>query len=228
VLRREPVRAGGPVTVLTAGHGVFDHALRRAATGHPALLTLRSADGGEHELDPARWCRPHLAGDAGLLARCSGPTLDIGCGPGRLTSALNRVGCPALGIDVSAEAVRQARLRGAIALRRDVFQPLPGTGRWRHLLLADGNIGIGGDPDALLRRCRELLGAGGRLHAELAEPGTPGWAGLATVHHGGASADFPWASVAVDDVAMVAAGAGLRVVTTWKEANRWFATLARH
>ena len=31
-------------------------------------------------------------------------------------------------------------------LRRDLFAPLPGEGRWHHVLLADGNIGIGGDP----------------------------------------------------------------------------------
>jgi SAM-dependent methyltransferase len=216
--------------VLTAGAdvlAVYDGALRRAAGGRSARLTVRHGRGGERSIDPALWCRPHLPGDAGLLARCSGPTLDIGCGPGRLTGALNRIGCPALGIDISAEAVRLARLRGATALRRDVFRPLPGHGRWRNLLLADGNIGIGGEPGTLLRRCRELLGPQGRLHAEVAAPGTPSWAGVATLHAAdGPAAAFRWATVAADDLAAVAAGAGLRVVTTWKEATRWFATLA--
>ncbi|WP_233624734.1 GNAT family N-acetyltransferase [Actinoplanes sp. ATCC 53533] len=37
------------------------------------------------------------------------------------------------------EAIRRADAgRPATALRRDVFGPLPGHGRWRHLLLADG------------------------------------------------------------------------------------------
>jgi len=108
-----------------------------------------------------------------------------------------------------------------------VFHPLPGHGRWRNLLLADGNIGIGGDPGALLRRCRTLLGPQGRLHAEVAAPGTASWAGLATLHAAdGPAAAFRWAVVAADDVAAAAAGAGMRVVTTWKEATRWFATLA--
>jgi SAM-dependent methyltransferase len=206
---------------------VFDTALRRAARGKPAVLTVSDTRGGEQRLDAAAWCRPHLAGDAGLLARCSGPTLDIGCGPGRLASALTRIGCPALGIDVSAEAVRQARLRGAAALRRDVFRPLPGHGRWRHLLLADGNIGIGGDPGLLLARCRELLDPAGRLHAEVAAPGTASWAGVATLRGAdGPTAAFRWATVSTEDVAALAAGTGLRVLTTWKEAGRWFATLA--
>jgi SAM-dependent methyltransferase len=217
--------------VLAPGAGalaVYDSALRRAAAGRPALLTLRDGHGAEQRIDPALWCRPRLPGDAGLVARCSGPSLDIGCGPGRLTAALTASGTPALGIDVSAEAVRQARQRGAVALRRDVFRPLPGHGRWHSLLLADGNIGIGGDPGALLARCRELLGPGGRLHAEVGAPGTTSWSGRATLHAAGAEAGavLPWATVAADDLAAVAASAGLRVVTTWQEAGRWFATLA--
>jgi hypothetical protein len=50
---------------------------------------------------------------------------------------------------------------------------------------------------------------------------------VATLHAAdGPAAAFRWATVAADDLAAVAAGAGLRVVTTWKEATRWFATLA--
>ena len=33
---------------------------------------------------------------------------------------------------------------------------LPGEGRWHHVPLADGNIGIGGDPVPLQRRFVEL------------------------------------------------------------------------
>ena len=50
------------------------------------------------------------------------------------------------------EAVAQTPDRGVAAIRRNVFDALPGEGRWRTALLADGNIGIGGDPAALLRR----------------------------------------------------------------------------
>ena len=206
---------------------VFDEALSRAGRGQPVRLTIRDDRDTDHRVDAAGWCRDHLPGDRGLLARCSGPTLDVGCGPGRLTSALNRLGRPALGIDVSAAAIRLARARGAIALRRDVFAALPGHGRWRHLLLADGNIGIGGDPTRLLRRCRQLLACTGRLHLELAGPGTRSWVGDARIRDGDSppSAPFRWAVLAANNLAAVAEAAALRTLDTWTEADRWFATL---
>jgi len=212
-----------------AALAVFDAAIRRADAGRPVTLTIMDDRGTEHRIDAAAWCRGHLPGDRGLLARCAGPTLDVGCGPGRLTRALHRLGHPALGIDVSAAAVRLARARGATVLRRDVFGPLPGHGRWRHLLLADGNIGIGGEPGALLRRCRELLSHDGRLHVELAPPGTRSWSGYARIRHEvrAASAPFRWAQLAADDLAEVAGASALRISATWTEANRWFATLTR-
>jgi len=208
---------------------VFDDALSRAGDGQPVELTIRHESGADHRVDAADWCRHQLPGDRALLARCSGPTLDVGCGPGRLTSALNRLGHPALGIDVSAAAVRLARARGATALRRDVFAALPGHGRWRHLLLADGNIGIGGDPELLLRRCRELVAGDGQIHLELAPPGTQSWAGNARIRAGDdlPSMPFRWAVLAADNLAGVAQAAALRIMDTWTEADRWFATLTR-
>ena len=207
---------------------VFDAALHRAGAGRPARLTITDDHGTEHRVDAAVWCRRHLPGDRGLIARCAGPTLDIGCGPGRLTCVLHRLGHPALGIDVSAAAVRLARARGATALRRDVFGPLPGQGRWRHLLLADGNIGIGGDPGALLRRCRELLADDGRVHAELTPPGSRSWSGAAWLRDeaGAAEAPFRWAQLAAPDLDSVARASSLRILDAWTEADRWFATMA--
>jgi SAM-dependent methyltransferase len=207
---------------------LYEEALSRAAAGVDATLVLRTADGREHRFDAAGWCRPHRPGDTGLLDRCTGATLDVGCGPGRLTSALSRRGRPALGVDVSGVAVNLTRAGGALALRRDVFAPLPGEGRWEHLLLADGNIGIGGDPVALLRRCRDLLAPHGRLHAELEPPGTAGWSGDATLHAGDPPAGAPlrWAQVAADELEPLARDAGLVPLSHWTEAARWFATLA--
>ncbi|GIM89759.1 methyltransferase domain-containing protein [Paractinoplanes toevensis] len=205
---------------------LFDAVFDRAEAGRAAPFTVRHPTGGEHRFDPAVWCRDDLPGDETLLARCTGPTLDVGCGPGRLAGALAHRGCPALGIDVSGTAVRLARRRGASALRRDVFDPLPGTGRWHHLLLADGNIGIGGDPARLLRRCRHLLAPDGRLHVEAAAPGTPGWSGPARVDGGGT--DLPWACVPLDDLPALAAASAMRLLETWTGADRWFATLIPH
>ncbi|MEU4689992.1 class I SAM-dependent methyltransferase [Actinoplanes sp. NPDC023714] len=163
---------------------VYEQVLARVAAGGGGMLVLRAADGREHLVDAAGWCRDRRPGDDGLLDRCTGVTLDVGCGPGRLAGALLRRGRAALGVDVSAAAVRLARARGALALRRDVFAPLPGHGRWEDVLLADGNVGIGGDPVALLRRCRELLAPHGRIHTELEPPGTGSWSGPATVRLG--------------------------------------------
>ena len=108
-----------------------------------------------------RWADPADARDRALLRRCGGPVLDIGCGPGRMSEHLAHQGVAVLGIDVVPEAVAQTRARGASALHRDVFDRLPGEGRWTCALLADGNIGIGGDPVALLRRVAHLLRPGG-------------------------------------------------------------------
>src|SRR5437588_12022446 len=75
----------------------FDAALRG---GPHCVLELR---GGEQIVMPvARWRAEPDAADELLLARCLGPTLDIGCGPGRLTAALTSRGVPALGLGVSA------------------------------------------------------------------------------------------------------------------------------
>ncbi|WIM93054.1 class I SAM-dependent methyltransferase [Actinoplanes oblitus] len=216
-----------PALVCPAALDIYDRALSLAATGRRSPLILRGDDGREARVDAAQWCLDRRPGDDGLLRRCAGATLDIGCGPGRLTAALLRLGRAALGIDVSAAAVRLARQRGATALRRDVFAPLPGHGRWEHLLLADGNLGIGGDPAALLRRCRELLAPTGRLHVELEPPGSGSWSGVATLHDGGDGPGAPlsWARVAADDLDPLARPAGLRTVANWTEEGRWFASL---
>ena len=70
----------------------------------------------------------------------------------RAAVPLRTRGVPALAIDITPGAVLLARSSGALALQRDVFGHLPATGRWATVLLADGNIGIGGDPLSLLRR----------------------------------------------------------------------------
>ena len=115
-----------------------------------------------------RWCAGADAADLSALRRCEGPVLDIGCGPGRLVAELAARGHRALGIDVSEAAVAHTLRTGGSALRRSVFDPLPGEGRWGTVLLIDGNIGIGGDPRGLLLRTAELLAPGGLLIAETA------------------------------------------------------------
>ncbi|MEV7969765.1 methyltransferase domain-containing protein [Sphaerisporangium sp. NPDC088356] len=188
-------------------------------------VEVEYSSGRVRPLAAERWLRP-IEGDGELLARCGGPTLDVGSGPGRLTAALARMGVPVLGIDITPLAVTLTRRAGAPALRRSVFERLPGTGRWAVALLADGNIGIGGDPDALLRRLRELVRPGGAVIAELAPPGSPSGVEWVRLRRGGQVADwFPWATVSADDIGPLARTCGFPFADRWNEAGRWFATL---
>lgn len=181
----------------------------------------------EPTLLPAdRWSQPADDDDLEMLALCAGPTLDVGCGPGRMSAALAEAGHIVLGIDVVGEAVVQTRLRGAPALQRDVFEALPAEGRWRTILLTDGNVGIGGDPVALLRRLGTLIDPDGRIVVELAEPGLKArtmWAEL--VSPGARSRPFRWAVVGVDDIAVIAREADLDVVGIHRLGSRWCAVL---
>ncbi len=128
-----------------------------------------------------------------------------------------------------ARAVAEARERGAPVLRRSVFRPLPGEGRWGTALLLDGNVGIGGDPVALLRRCAELVRpAGGLVLAEVLGPGTPTASLQVRVEHDGDVGPwFPWARVGADGWAALAAGAGLVPEGFERAGNRWFGLASR-
>ena len=174
------------------------------------MTTTASFSGTRLHLED--WAQPADTDDLSLLELCDGPTLDIGCGPGRLTTALAELGHVVLGIDVVGDAVAQTRGRGGAALHRDVFGGLPGEGRWHTALLADGNIGIGGDPVVLLSRVRELLDPRGRVVVEIdpEECGLrTGWAVL--VNAGAASAPFRWSVVGTDAIHEVAVRSGLAV-----------------
>lgn len=198
----------------------------RGLLGHGCWLEL--INGERIELPVERWTEDWGEGDEILLDACTGPTLDIGCGPGRLTAALTGRGLAALGVDSSHTAVRLTRRRGAIALRRNVFDRIPGEGRWRHILLADGNIGIGGDPAALLRRAAELIAPDGDVLVELDPPGHGLRHERVRLQPGHANTGwFTWAWVGTDAIAMVAALAALRVSWTSRRGHRWFARLEK-
>ena len=213
-------------------HDVFDSAL----TGSPVRLITH--DGRELPTAATRWYAPANHDDQWLLRRCTGPTVDLGCGPGRLVAELTARAIPALGIDCSPHAVRECRHRGGAALRRDLFDVLPDEGRWHHALLADGNIGIGGNPHTLLRRCATLIRPGGTLLIETVPPtntididtmdiadihtatdlNATGscWQGNARLHHPAnqtpPSAWFAWAVIDTD--ALIALAEQLQLITT--------------
>lgn len=199
---------------------LYEEALR----GRPAV-EIEDADGRRRPLPVGDWLRLR-PGDAGLLERCAGATLDVGSGPGRLTVALAARGLPVLGIDIAPSAVALAEAAGAPALCRDVFGRVPGTGRWRTVLLADGNIGIGGDPVALVRRAAVLLAPGGRILVEVEPPGTGSCTEPLRLRAPGTVGEwFDWARVSADAVRGVAADCAVALTETWTEAERWFVAL---
>ncbi|MEB3371244.1 methyltransferase domain-containing protein [Saccharopolyspora mangrovi] len=197
--------------------GEFDAALRGVAA------MLETSDGRASALPGHRWMAAPDAADRQVLSACRGPVLDIGCGPGRLAAELTCSGVMCLGIDDSPLAVEMTLARGAVALRRDVFGPLPGDGGWQEVLLFDGNIGIGGDPAALLRRVRGLLRPGGVAWVEVEPPGAGLWRGTGVVvDSGGRGRTFGWARVGAEAIGALAAGFRTRV---FEVERRWFAVL---
>lgn len=169
-------------------------------------------------LPTARWAGAPTEVDLQLLSGLAEPVLDVGCGPGRLTAALHARGVRVLGIDVSAAAVEQARRAGAPAYECSVFGTVPGAGEWGCAVLADGNIGIGGDPGRLLATVTRLLRPDGFVHVEI-EPddgydGTPEVLSLRLAGHPPGTA-FRWARVSRDGIGSVLPGTGLSLVSVW-------------
>lgn len=201
-----------------------DHDHDRSPDSARDPIVLKSDRGAIFHLDVAKYAAAPDATDIALLDRCTGPTLDIGCGPGRLAAELARRGVPSLGVDVTPVALLIARAAGAMALRRSVFDRLPGEGRWPHALLVDGNIGIGGDPAALLTRIKALLlPRGGEVLVETAADERDERHAL---RFGERGAPVPWASVGATALRALAEPLGYRPTTTWTSAGRSFTVLS--
>ncbi len=210
-------------------------------SAHPSVLFERALDGVQvvatgtdgrtvtalSEVD--RWRAPADAVDRLALSRCEGPVLDIGCGPGRIVTALAERGIPALGIDISAHAVRLTTRRGAPALRRPVQEPLPGEGRWGSVLLMDGNIGIGGTVGELLQRCAELVRPDGLVLVEVDPDDSLDETRPIVLRSaaGRRSRPLPWARVGARAVLHHARTAGLLPTEDWRTPTRAFLTFRR-
>ncbi|CAN5189266.1 class I SAM-dependent methyltransferase [soil metagenome] len=170
------------------------------------------------------------AGDSAALESAVGPVIDIGCGPGRFVHAAIMAGHLTLGIDISQTAVRIAQEQGLPVLCRSVFHDLPGEGTWGTALLIDGNIGIGGDPEALLRRCADLVRPDdGRVLVETHIDPTRDrvFDGVLVDDLQRESLPFPWAEVGAGALQSYAELAGLRLCREWTANARTFAAYAR-
>lgn len=221
---------------------MLGHLYDRALDGERCWI--RHEDGEVSVLPAYRWlgarcpddasrCPDVASGDAfdeifdeAVTQMCTGPTIELGCGPGRLVARLIRRGVPALGIDRSAVAIRLAGRGGAPALLGDVFEPLPGMGRWQTVLLVDGNVGLGGDPRRILDRAASLLARGGQCLAEFDTQAVgirARWVRLESAHDVGPW--FRWASVGVDSAEMLAAQVGLTLANVRLIGGRVIASL---
>lgn len=185
---------------------------------------------GETLAPVPRWHADLGPGEMSVVERCVGSVLDVGCGPGRLAAYLSEDGHSSLGIDISEAAVDLTRERGATALHLDVFAREVPDG-FDSALLVDGNIGIGGDPIALLRRVSQLVVPSGRILVELSSPGSGSKTTLVSLRSGTSESEtFPWSQVDARDVDVLAESAGLHVVESWSVADvpsrRFFALLS--
>jgi SAM-dependent methyltransferase len=202
-------------------------AAREALDGAPPPpARLRLADGTLEPLPLDRWLGPVDAADAQALELADAPVIDLGCGPGRHAAALRAAGTAALGLDLSPVAISIARSRGAAVMLGDLFTTVPHAGRWRTALLLDGNVGIGGTPEALLRRTRELVMPGGAAVVELDPPGAPTERTRVRLEAPGVVSEwFSWARVGVDGIAELARAAGFMAGGPFGAGGRWFAQL---
>jgi SAM-dependent methyltransferase len=198
------------------------------------VIVMEQASTGElHELAIDAWAGPATLEERQMLDGLRPAVLDVGCGPGRIAAALAEIGVPSLGIDVSPAALATASESGAIVLERSVFDPLPGEGRWSTLLLLDGNIGIGGDPERLLTRLGQLIADDGQALVEVQPPGSPlvrdvvrlCGAGIGAGGPDGAGPWFDWAWVGADDIAGLAAASGFGHCEVRRHGNRYVAHL---
>ena len=212
-----------PATFGSGGSEPYAHALLR----EQRALYLHSVDGSRVRFDVARWTEDADAVDRALLHRARGPVLDIGCGPGRMVKAAVQRGMKALGVDVSPVAVEIVRAAGLPVHLGSIFDPIPHEGSWSTALLLDGNIGIGGDPVALLARCREVLRSNGDVIVETHQDPLRdrAYEGSLIGIDGRMSDAFPWAEVGRAALVGHAADAGLRVTQGWMAGGRAFSRM---
>ena len=205
-----------------------DGRLRMLRTHGEGRDAVETAVHDDDAFDVARWSADADLADLSTLDGASS-VLDVGCGPARMVRAAVGRGLRALGVDVSPVAVELAREAGIPVVAGSVFDALPHEGDWDAVLLLDGNIGIGGDPTALLARCGAVASRAGGVVVEVADEPALDDVYLARVvdDRGSASDSFPWAEVGAEALAAHARRAGLEVDQAWVVDGRTFCRLVR-
>ena len=213
------------------------HSSRRRRGGEAGHRTASSGDAGRRPTVSAErvetvlclddWTHPADEDDQAMLALCEGPTLDVGCGPGRLTEALVERGHVVLGIDVARDAVGRTldAGRGGHPSRRVLAAPRrgpvvhrPARRRQRRHRRRPGGAAAPARPSCSTRAAgswsswphpaRRSAPAGPRCAA-----GT--WSAAA----------FRWSVVGVDVIDAVAKDAGFEAAMTHRFGDRWCAVL---
>ncbi len=193
-----------------------------------APARLCTSEGHVLDLPAHRWFAAAGVAEERVLDETVGPALDVGCGPGRHLVALAERRVFSLGIDISPVFLDIARRHGVNVLERSIFDHVPGAGRWRTALLLDGNIGIGGDPVALLERLGDLLAPHGRLIVEIEPHDVADRVMLVRAETAYTAGPwFRWTTVGPSRLLAIARAVGLRVVDTWDADERCFVRLER-
>ena len=143
-----------------------------------------------------------------MLDLCVGPTLDVGCGPGRMTQLLAERGDIVLGIDVVPEAIWQTRDRGVAAILRDVFEDVPAEGRWQTCCSPMATSASAATPCGCCAGSRSCSAPVAASSPTSRRPAPDCTRGRATNSRRPTSEPFPWSVVGADAIGeLVAAGA---------------------
>ncbi|MGO4342562.1 class I SAM-dependent DNA methyltransferase [Pedococcus sp. 2YAF34] len=214
-------------TTATSAHGRVSPAkVFAVALTLGTLTAVIDGRGTHHQLPVRSWTGRASRSDRFLLDHCHGSTIDLGCGPGRLAAELRDRGHDVLGVDASRSAIAGARRRDIPVVCGSLFDPVPSEGSWGTALLADGNIGIGGDPAGLLVRAGRIIRPDGRIVVDLAPAGTGLRVHQLHLRAGGlASTSFPWAELGPDALPETAAAAQLTIAQVTRRRGRTVAVL---
>jgi SAM-dependent methyltransferase len=151
----------------------FGAMLKAAHDGEPAAAAIERDDGLSTAHDPQIYFTPPAAWpvlEQEACARTSGRVVDVGCGAGRHSLALQNRGLVVTGIDVSAGACAVSAARGVLRVQQLDVQAVGGK-EFDTLLMLGSTFGLLGSPEhapsvlhALARSAApgaRLLGTGG-------------------------------------------------------------------